>query len=58
MFFFSVKLLENITEELNSIFKDSNPEPINYKWTKGQMVTVKYHQNNLWYRGTIINVSI
>lgn len=52
------QLLKNISEELNSIFSGSQPEPMNIKWKEGQMVIVKYHLDDKWYRGTIIEVSI
>lgn len=54
----NLQLLLSISSELNSIFSNSNPEPINVKWSKGQMVIVKYHLDNMWHRGTIIEVII
>lgn len=52
------QLLQNVTEELNCVFMNSEPEPINFKWSNGQMVIVKYHLDNLWYRGIILEVSV
>lgn len=52
------QLLQNVKDELNCIFMNSEPEPINFKWNNGQMVIVKYHLDNLWYRGIILEVSV
>lgn len=54
----TVQLLRNISEELSSVFSNTQPEPINVKWSEGQMVIVMYHLDKQWYRGTITKVSI
>lgn len=38
-------------------FDSVPPEPSGIVWTPGQMCTVRYHRNNLWYRGKVISVS-
>lgn len=45
-------------DELNYIFSNSQPEPINMKWSQGQSVIVKYYLDKKWYRGTILKVCI
>lgn len=50
--------LKLITDELSETFSNTQPEPINMKWSQGQPVNVKYHQDNKWYRGTILKVCI
>lgn len=52
------QLLHNVLDELNLMFINSKPEPTNFKWSNGQMVIVKYHLDNQWYRGIILEVSI
>lgn len=52
------QLLQSIVDKLNLIFMNSQPEPINLKWSNGQMVIAKYHLDNLWYRGIILEVNI
>ncbi|XP_022183496.1 RING finger protein 17 isoform X2 [Myzus persicae] len=49
--------LQLVTDELNDIFSNSQPEPINMKWSEEQSVIVKYHLDNKWYRGTILKIS-
>jgi len=52
------QLLQKVMDKLNSVYYNSLPEPINVKWSEGQMVIVKYHLDKQWYRGTILQVSI
>lgn len=51
-------MVKYVSTRLNSLFVDSQPEPTNYKWVKGQMVISKYFLDNSWYRGTILKVSV
>lgn len=53
-----VQLLKNVKEKLNDLFINSKPEPENYQWEKKQIVIVKYHLDQMWYRGTILKVCI
>uniref|UniRef100_A0A2S2NKN9 RING finger protein n=2 Tax=Schizaphis graminum TaxID=13262 RepID=A0A2S2NKN9_SCHGA len=48
------QLLQLVSSELNELFSNSQPEPINMKWSEGQSVIVQYHLDNMWYRGTIL----
>lgn len=52
------QLLQLVSNELNEVFSNSQPEPINIEWSEGQSVIVQYHLDNMWYRGTIIKVCI
>ncbi|KAB0802822.1 hypothetical protein PPYR_05008 [Photinus pyralis] len=49
--------LNYMGEKMNTYFKQTQPEPIGTVWMTGQLCTVKYHLNDEWYRGKIINVS-
>ncbi|XP_029343661.1 uncharacterized protein LOC100158953 [Acyrthosiphon pisum] len=49
--------LQLVKDELNYIFSNSQPEPINMEWSRGQSVIVKYYQDNKWYRGTILKIN-
>ncbi|CAI6344252.1 unnamed protein product [Macrosiphum euphorbiae] len=48
--------LQLVMDELNYIFSNSQPEPINMKWNQGQSVIVQYYQDKKWYRGTILKI--
>ncbi|KAE9534553.1 hypothetical protein AGLY_008643 [Aphis glycines] len=51
------QLLQLVSNELNEVFSNSQPEPINIEWSEGQSVIVQYHLDNMWYRGTIIKIN-
>ncbi|XP_025195551.1 RING finger protein 17-like isoform X2 [Melanaphis sacchari] len=48
------QLLQLVSNELNEMFSNSQPEPFNMQWSEGQSVIVQYHLDNMWYRGTIL----
>lgn len=54
----TIEKLKLISNQLNSKFSGSKPEPLNTKWTEGKMIICQYHLDSMWYRATILKVSI
>lgn len=49
--------VKDMEDNMKRYFDSVPPEPSGIVWTPGQMCTVRYHCNNLWYRGKILTVS-
>lgn len=49
--------INRIRDTLLAVYANSKPTPDDQFWTNGQLCIVRYHLDNNWYRGKVLNVN-